>query len=301
MISLNSLNENTCEIPLLDVSCLAEGQNIECLAYVQSCNVKSNRLGQPFVTFYLKDRNAIVIAARLFDAGENAKFAQAFARHPVHLFAQVQIYNGSYSLIINGDSGISIYNGTFDYTRFIGQYEVDLSGAENIYTQVMGEAMPSELYVNLSVDFLGSGKVGAFAKIYDMALASISFIDNVPGINMTELYKVFFCVMHKYFLILERYNKIGPLERLKLYEEYSTVHFDANLDLQIVDTLRGLVENTKPLHLYSHIINGAVNQANKTLQLIENNSVLVPGTKMSLFLTDLFGERAIGGVDLFKY
>lgn len=304
MVSVDTIACNPADannIPLLDISCLSEGQNIECLAYVQSCYVKSSRIGQPFASFVLKDCNARTIIARIFDIGENAQILQAFDKRPVHLFAQVQIYNGSYSLIINGDSGISVYNDKFDYASFIGRYHTNLEQLAPVYEAEMGSKMPIELYQNLRVDFLGGGKVGAFAKIYDIAMASVFFTDGITGVDIHDLSKIFFNVMHTYCLIIEKYNKFGELTKLMLYKEYAQVNYDPDYDMQIVDTLRAMLENTKPLHLYSHIIVNAVQQANKMLQLIESNSTLVPGANTQVYFTDLLGNSMSGGVELLKY
>lgn len=304
MISAEGLQgiQNAPEETLLDISCISDGQFLDCLAYVQSCNVKMSKIGSPFVTFYLKDKNANMITARLFDASkESLEIAQVFNRRPVHLHAEVQIYGGSYSLIIDESAGISVYNGDFDYSAFIGKYDVDLSTATTIYKSVMGSELPKEMYESLSVDFLGSGKVGAFAKIYDIALSNIMFLEGINGIDVRELTKVFFIVMHQYYLILNHYNTFGPLERLKLIEEYNNVHCDQDYQYVVLDTLRSLCENTKPLHLYSHVIKNAVSKANQTLQLIETNNTLVSGASTQVYFTDMLGNPVSGGVELLKY
>lgn len=302
MRSIDGLNETeSVGIPLLDVSCISEGQKLDCLAFVQSCNVKTSRIGKPFATFYLKDRNATMIAARLFDIGEAKNITSIFARHPVHVVAEVQVYNGSYSLVINGDQGITIYNGDFDYESFVGHYDVDLTEASMIYNRLTGKQLPVSMYTSVSIEFLGSGKVGAFAKIFDMALSNILFVDGVTGIEQDILLEVFFTVMHNYYLILHRYHMFGPLEKLMLHEEYSSVDCEKDKRYIVIDTLRSLCENTKPLHLYSHIIFNAVTQANKTLQLVDANNSLVAGGTTRLYFTDMLGGSTNGGVELLKY
>lgn len=276
---------------------------IDCLAYVQSCNVKLTKVGKPFATFYLKDKNANMITARLFDIShDTAQMVQLFARRPVKLRAEVQIFGGSFSLIIDGDTGITVYNGDFDYASFVGSYEVSLDTAAIIYNKVMNDTMPVEMYSKLSVDFLGAGRVGAFAKIYDLALSNITFLEGLNGLDTKDLFKVFFVVMHNYYLILNHHNTFGSLEKLKLIDDYNAVRCDEDLKFIVIDTLRSICENTKPMHLYAHLIKNAVMQANKTLQLVNANSVLVSAASTQVYYTDLLGNSANeGGVELLKY
>lgn len=304
MISASNLSgvSNTDGPALLDISCISDGQVLDCIAYVQSCNVKMSKLNTPFVNFYLKDKNANVIVARMFDVSrESLEIVQAFNRRPVHLHAEVQVFGGSYSLIIDESLGISVYNGEFDYTSFVGKYAVDLSTAAIVYKKTMGADMPVEMYSQLSVDFLGSGRVGAFAKIYELALTDMLFLDGINGIDVDDLSKVFFITMHQYYLILSRYNTFGALERLKLVDEYNTVRCDDDHRFIVIDTLRSICENTKPMHLYAHLIKNAVMRASKTLQLIEANCSLVPGASTQVYFNDLLGGSTAGGVELLKY
>lgn len=302
MVSINGINDASCDdIRMLDISCLSEGQHIDCLAYVQSCNVKTSRLGKPFATFYLKDSHATIIAARLFDIGKGKDKVQVFARHPVRLTADVQVYNGAYSLVIDDEHGICIHNGDFDYESFIGKYPVDLHEASEVYSLIMKKEIPAGMYSSLAVDFLGSGKIGAFAMIYNMALSNLLFTTDIDSIDSDSLLTVFFTVMHQLYLILSRYNKFGSLERLMLHTEYSDIECDENYRYVITDALRSICENTKPLHLHAHIIKNAVMNAHKTLQMIETNNILVPGASTQMYFTDMLGNSINGGVELLKY
>lgn len=304
MTNTGSLAEATKkeDAALLDISCISDGQILTCIAYVQSCNVKMSKVNKPFINFYLKDKNANMIIARMFDVSkESLDIVQLFNRRPVILRAEVQVFGGSYSLIIDETSGISAYNEEFDYSSFVGKYSVDLSTAAMVYKKVMGADMPVEMYTQLSVDFLGMGKVGAFAKIYELALTNILFLDGINNVNADEVAKVFFITMHHYYLILSRYNTFGPLERLKLTDEYGTVHCDDDYRFIVIDALKSICENTKPMHLFAHLIKHAVMWASKTLQLVEANNSLVPGASTQVYFTDLLGGSSAGGVELLKY
>lgn len=302
MVSITSLQGAPNEVSLLDTSCICDGQALNCLAYVQSCSVKSSKIGQSFVTFYLKDKNANIIAARLFGVSdESAQKAQAFARRPVQIKGEVQVFNGSYSILLDGDIGITIYTGDFDYSSFIGSFDVDLSSVAVTYEKFMGKPLDVSLYKNLSVDFLGNGKVGAFAKIFDIAFTNLLTYIDVQGVDGKDLITTYFLVMQEYYLILVKYNKFGSLERLFLFKEYNSIHCDENYLYVVIDTLKSICENTKPLHLYAHLISMAVIQANKNLQLISANTSLVAGANMQVHMTDLLGGNVSGGVELLKY
>lgn len=303
MLSVEGLSGSRMEDSLLDVTSLSEGQVIRAIAYVQNCTVKTSKATlQPFVTFVLKDCHAVPIVARLFNPNNSMNLAQAFIRRPVKFKAEVQVFNGSYSLIIDGDVGVTVYSGEFDYPAFVGTYDVDLRNAAQICDKVLTDKYPFGMYAQLSVDFLGSGKVGAFAKIYDSALMNLLSLDGINGIEDSELLKVFFMTMHHYFHILSHYNKFGPLEKIKLLEEYNNVQCDdPNLRYILLDTLRSICENTKPLHLYANLIYNSIMQANKTLQLIEANNTLVAGANTQVYFTDLLGNSISGGVELLNY
>ena len=55
------------------------------------------------------------------------------------------------------------------------------------------------------------------------------------------------------------------------------------------------------LHVYAHIIYDALMQANRTMQLLEANTLLVAGADTSVYFTDLLGNNISGGVELLKY
>lgn len=302
MVSITSLQGAPNDVSLLDTSCICDGQAINCLAYVQSCSVKASKIGQAFVTFYLKDKNANVIAARLFGiSDESAQKAQVFARRPVQIKGEVQVYNGSYSIVLDGEVGITIYTGEFDYSSFVGSFTVDLASTAAAYEKFMGKSMEISLYTNLSVDFLGNGKVGAFAKIFDIAFNNLLFYIDVSGINGKDLITTYFLVMQEYYLILVKYNKFGTLERLFLFKDYSNIHCDEDYRYIVIDALKSICENSKPLHLYAHLIHDAVVQANRNLQLISANNTLVAGAGTQVYMTDMLGGNVSGGVELLKY
>ena len=302
MLSAESLMGNTQEEQLLDISKISDGQVLNVIAYAMSCTVKTSRLGQPFATFLLKDKNSNTIPARLFNVANGGEYSQLFARKPVRMRVEAQVYNGSLSLIIDGDKGVRVYNDDFDYAAFVGRYKVDLSTCAEIYRKLFDAEFPQATYERLSVDFLGSGCVGAFAKIMDVTLSDIMFMwDDADDVKKTELLKVFFISMHQLFLILTTYNSFGALQRILLSDAYAKINCDENLRLIVIDVLRSLCEGAKPLHLYSHIISSSVIRAHRMLQLCDSYATLVPGASSTIYFTDLLGGSVGGGVDLLKY
>lgn len=302
MMTISSLTGVPDECQLLDTACIYDGQALNCIAYAQSCSVKFTKVGQTFATFLLKDKNANVITARLFNLSEeSAKISQTFARKPVQIHGEVQVFNGTYSIILDGNSGVSLYSGDFDYMSFLGSYKVDLSAAATIYEKVIGSKLPEESYKNFTIDFLGNGRVGAFAKLFDMALSNLLFLENLPGVDLHDLLQCYFIAMQQYYIILVKFAKLGPLGKITLLDTYNDVHCDDNIRYLVLDTLRSICENSKPLHVYAHIIYDALMQANRTMQLLEANTLLVDGADTSVYFTDLLGNNISGGVELLKY
>ena len=302
MIRAESLTGNPSGPQMLDISKLQDGQVADVIAYAVSCNVKMSKIGQPFATFLLKDKNSSVIPARLFNVEDGGELSQLFARKPIQLRVEAQIYNGSLSLIVDGETPVRVYNGDFDYASFVGSYSVDLTTCEAVYQQVVGGDFPKLSYEKLGVDFIGSGRIGAFAKIMDLTLSDIMFMyDYAERSEKDGILKIFFSCMHQLFIILTTYNTFGPLQRIMLADTYASVPGNDNQRYIVIDVLRCLCEGAKPLHLYSHIITSSILRAHHMLQLQDAYATMVPGAVNTIYFTDLLGGHTNGGVDLLKY
>lgn len=100
---------------------------------------------------------------------------------------------------------------------FLGSYKVDLSAAATIYEKVIGSKLPEESYKNFTIDFLGNGRVGAFAKLFDMALSNLLFLENLPGVDLHDLLQCYFIAMQQYYIILVKFAKLGPLGKSRYW------------------------------------------------------------------------------------
>ena len=134
-----------------------------------------------------------------------------------------------------------------------------------------------------------------------MALSNLLFLENLPGVDLHDLLQCYFIAMQQYYIILVKFAKLGPLGKITLLDTYNDVHCDDNIRYLVLDTLRSICENSKPLHVYAHIIYDALMQANRTMQLLEANTLLVAGADTSVYFTDLLGNNISGGVELLKY
>lgn len=309
---LNSLTPETAQVTqgdkhLLDISMLVEGEDVTCIAYAMRCTLGMSKMAEGFATFYLKDVNANLITARLFKLEDfmNSGFkVAAFEGRAVEFTARVQEFNGSLNLVINGATGITIYTGDFDYARFIGKIDSDLSLVSKIYSGVFPDkAFPSTMYQTLAIDFLAFGKVGAFAKMYEIAFMNLSSTCDMVA-NNSELLTVFFDVMHSYYSVLVNITKYKKLGKLLLYQEYASAEAkcEENIRLIVIDALHAILEGAKPMHLYAYLIAEAVKSATNTINLIHFYSTISLGSQSTCYLTDSLGEPTHGGgVTLLKY
>ena len=297
LTEMNSLSENVTETAYLDILNLAEYQEATALAYVQDVRVGITKFDSGFVTFYLRDVNANVITARLFDVADfmmSGVNANAFKGKAVKLTFICQIFNGTKQLVISGTSGIEVYSGEFDYSRFIGEIKCDTSILESVGKSCFGNDwnLLAE-YKYFSCDSLGKGRVGAFIKIFDLALSSLSSYTDFDNLDVKELYYTFFSSMQEYFYLLKNKKTYADISSLLIYDVMSKISskYDGRDEkLLIIDTVRALSGFEKPLGLIPKLIYDAVTMAKKHVDLILVNNTLPIGTSVN-----------VGGDSLLKY
>lgn len=302
MISLETI-EGSQKENLLDVNLLKEGQVVNIIAYVLDCKIKIAATQSRYISLYLKDKNATVIRATMFDL-DNSDYscmtASAFKGKIVNLTATVQEYYGSMTLLVDSSIGISLYTGQISMAPFIGKFDIDFTLENTMFEKLFpGESSSLELYKYLSIDFLCNGKVGAFAKMVDIAFGNLL----VLPLATEEMLKVFFRVVDRYYTVLFSYKDLHDLERLFLYKEYTALENSCDKEYAsiAVDTLSAVLGSTKPLHLYSHLIYNALLNAHHFLELCEYNNSMVLCSKNTVYQTNLLGDRMGSGIDLLKY
>lgn len=300
--SLNNVISKDAEL-YLDMSNIPEYKLIERVAYVHDVVLKTSKYDSGFATFILKDVHANTVAARLFDVEDfmlSGVKATAFKHKPVKFKCTVQEFNGALSIIIDGKTGISLWDGEFDYARFIGKVDFNLQrpmsnlierfGAENLEGFMSTGTYPKE-WETTSLEALCNGRVGAYAKFAEIVIKCIAPL--LTQENATEMLSVLSVTLEHYFNYLKKRQATDFIGTLSAFDDLNYVnnkYSESNNKLLYLDTLMAVIGTEKPLHLYAHTILSAFNYAKTALNLRTKFEGMPLGTK-----------TFIGGVELSKY
>jgi hypothetical protein len=298
-VNISSINDLSGSSDLyLDISKLVEGLTYEKVALVTSADASLTKANTGFAKFYLKDLNANVVTAYLFDV-ENFAFCgvklSGFKNRPVILKFVVQHFNGGLSLVVDREYGIKVYDGEFDRGRFIGKYDIDEGMVKSMASRCFGSKweFPVEYRVR-AFSNIGQGRVGAFGKLVELSLHQLNGYLSLSGVVEKDLLGVFFVATEFYFRILEAREVYGFLEGVKSLEIISSLnqydYWDSEMKAIVIDTVMPLAGLGKPKHLYSHLIHNAVQMSADAMNLILANNRMIVGASSN-----------IGGVLLSKY
>lgn len=299
MQKVNSFEQKVKEdtIPYLDGTTLVEGAIGTAIAYVSNATTGMAKTQSGFMTFYLKDVHANVITARLFDVKDfllSGLSAIAYKHNPVIVHYVVQSYGGRKSLILDGSPAIELYRGEFDFKPFVGSFDVDSSILASYAQKVLpNEDIPLSDYATASFDGIGEGRVGAYLKVCNMALAALCEFSDIDGLDVSELLKLFLLASKYYYRILKigtTYESMSDVKTFELLQEVGFTYKDTEFYMPLVEVVQVLAKQTKPKCIYSHLIDKAFSNAIWSLNLALANSTLPLGAKVPY-----------GGVDLLKY
>lgn len=290
--NLNSTGDN-----YLRISELTEGIVYEKVALVSSAGAGLARTNTGFAKFYLKDANACVCAAFLFDvenfAVSGLKLTQ-FRGCPVLVKFVAHEYNGSMSLVIDGKAGIRAWDGEFDRKKFVGEVEFDEKRIIDFGRRVISAdfKLPPEWRL-LSSFNIGSGKVGAFMKALEMTVASIESEQSLLGDDWKLAGRIVFVVAHAIYSVELVKQTAGVLEDTKIFDFIMATHSKYREDeyyAVILDAVKAAVRLQPPKHLISHLVLKSFNQAIEVVNLVDRNNALIYGAS-----TD------VGGALLLKF
>lgn len=278
----------------LDVSTLADGVTYEKVALVVDATPGVTKMMSGFAKFYLKDVNANVIRAVLFDVKDfvfSGLKMSAFKNKPVKLRFAVQEWGGSLSLIIDGSFGIEEYSGDFDYSRFVGSIDFDREFLNQFYSR-FDDVVPEDLHF-MTDSTLGQGRTGALGKIMESVVVTLSSYSGLLGDSFGSLMHV----CHKGLIAEYRLSKLRQRESVfsdakvfELFTSLNNLYLEDPYYLQVHDLMRCIFEYGKPKHLFSHLFLKAFDNAVSSLNLLLLNNGLVVGSSLSL-----------GGVELSKF
>ena len=284
---------NNTETKLLDMSRIPEAVPLTRIAYVHDVKLGRTKYDSGFITFILKDCNARVVPARLFDVANEdmtGVSVAGFKHKPVELRCVAQEFNGAISLIVDGIGGIKVIDAPVGLNQFIGQVESDLTdyvGALSTATKDVGPEWMSSAWQRVPLESIADGKLGGYAKVVEIAFGALK-----PQIT-DELLQAFAVTAYYYFEYLKTKQAVDVLGSLSAYQILNTVtqrFTDSESKFVYLDCLRSTIGMNKPLHLYAHLISGAFQFAETSLLLSQRFETQASGTK-----------AFVGGVELSKY
>lgn len=277
----------------LDMTKIPEAVPVTKLAYVHDVKLGRTKYDSGFITFLLKDCHAKIVPARLFDVADammNGISIAGFKHKPVELRCIAQAFNGSLSLVIDGATGIKVYDGDFDYDMFIGKVESDLTDYREALKGAVAdvdENWISRDWSRMPLESVADGKIGGYAKVVEIAFSALK-----PQMT-DELLQAFTVTASYYYEYLKTKQTMDVLGSLSAYKYLNTVtqrFSESESKLVYLDCLRSTIEMDKPLHLYAHLVKGAFRFAEQSLLLSQRFETQASGTK-----------SYVGGVELSKY
>lgn len=298
MVSVGRSMKDESKANYLDMRKIPELKPVTRLAYVHDVNVGTTKYDSGFVKFYLKDCNADVVTAILFDV-ENFMMsginAAAFKHKAVEFKCVAQEFRGRLSLVIDSRDGIKVYNGPFEYEKFIGRVDYSLTMLESACCEC-GEwdGIDTNEWLRCSIDELGRGRTGAFGRLVELAYSSIApVVNSLNKKESDEMLSAFVVTSDYYFRYLRQKQNtdvIGTLGIYKFLSQVSQRYSESDSKLVFLDCLSAVAGSDKPKHLYAHLIKNAFDNARLTMQMQLQFTSMPLGTK-----------AYVGGVELSKY
>ncbi len=259
---MERLNHNTSHLRCDELS---DGMVAQKIAYLLRVNRRVDRNGYPYLVFAFKTADKVVLTGRKFKIMENDSIGVqilALNRTVVEVDFEVQIYNGTYSLIVRNIIPASKQEISCFFDSYLYADEV----FENLNLEALKLSAPtlSVAFKTASVFRIHAGLAGGYLELLDIVYHMIS---TRKSKHTTELLVCFFNVVNPYFTYLSLIERLEFLPKREILEILHSVLVDNNdrLTSIVLDTLSALMNLGKPEHLYSHIIYNAFVFAEKQL------------------------------------
>lgn len=286
LTKMDSFGSEQPKVDYLDTTKLADG-----IRYRKVCLVVGNGAGistleKGFFKFYVKDVNSNIVRAMQFNIAEyidSGFTALAFKNKPVEIDFIAQVYNGSWSLILKE---ITEWTDEFDYSIFRGSVACDSAWLKKLATGVFGSDETVTMdYSTSSLYSICGGRCGGYLKLVDSAARSLLNYKDMPTVNLNELLASYFYAMEVYFLYLKKKNEFQIIDQSLVYDMLGVMGqkvADSPFRFQILDACRSLLDNTKPQHLYAHLIYSTVKATEESFSLIHKNAGMPLGASSSI-------------------
>lgn len=277
---MNIKSFDDCEqIMDLDINTLEDGKEYDKICYLLNYKAGLTKQDKGFYTFYVKDKNANVVAARMFDVKDYVDegfTAMLMKSKAVKISFVAQIWNGSWSLVVKN---IEIWNGNFSYENYIGKAEYSVDALEAVYESLFSQAINPEYYSEFFPSLCG-GRIGGFFSVLEKSFTQL-YSYQLQSLNVQDLHRCFFICMDAYFNYLKLEKHFGIVPSQKVFEVINSIHFqypESPYLNEITDTVLALTGLAKPQHIYSHLIYNIVKQTENMLELIYKNQAMPMGS-----------------------
>lgn len=266
----------------LNVKTFAEGCIMTAVCLVTKAYAGLTKQESGFFTFYVKDVNANVFPARLFNVNDFIKkgyIAKSFENKPVTIKFTPQIFKGSWSLLVED---IVPYSGDFDYESFRGKVSTDSSILDNKYYLVNPDgAGYNPEYKTVAFNSICGGKCGGFFKLITSVAKNLeNYSNNIPGVTSKELYTVFFYtveVLYTKYKLMEEFEILNQTDLFNALLRVESKCVGDSMHSVIMDSCRAIIGFGTPQHLIAHLIYNQIQQECYSLELIEKNNALAKG------------------------
>lgn len=284
-MNLNDLAKSNKSIRNLNSKVFIEGQTMQALALVVGVSSGLTKKEEGFYTFMVKDENAKVFPARLFnvmDFVDSGLIASSLNSKPVEITFIPQIFNGSWSLIVKD---IQLHDGVFDYESFLGKIRTDSSYVDSKYNVAFPDEVSNPEYAIASFLEICGGRCGGFLRLMNNCAHDVENLLDSLDYTKQEVYQVFFCTFDCYYELLKQkkqYSILNPTELLNVLARMDARTKNLNMHLQIMDSCRAILGLGAPSDVLAHVIHNYIQTEEKNLELIELHSVMARGASKQL-------------------
>lgn len=282
----------------LDLPTLEVGQEYVKVGYLYNVKAGTSVMQSGYYTLYFKDLKGNVVVGRLFnvtDFEHTGLDILALKNKAVEFQFRVDVYNGSPSLIV---SKISIYTGMFDYASFIGKVDrIDekFIWCETTFRKLLDDnsySLPQE-YKTKSIASIYDGRCGGYVKVLEIVLSNIIAYQDVVGVDIYALGRIFRTVHEEYFKYLDKVNELDFVTNSLKFQTINRIRLsNGRTDETIIaeDVLGALIGLNEPESINSVILVDIIKSSLNKLSLASIYNSMIVGA-----------SKKVGDVVLLKY
>lgn len=245
---------------------LSEGMVAQKIAYLIRVNRRVDKNGYPYLVFAFRTIDKVVLTGRKFKVMESDSIGLqilSLNRMVVNVDFEVQIYNGTYSLLVKN----ILPTESQEVSQFFDSYLYSDEVFRNLNSEAARLSAPTIniAFKTASIFHINKGLTGGYLELLDIVFHMICARKSK---HTTALLVCFFNVVNPYFtylLLMDRLEFLPKREVLEILHSV-VVENDDRITSIVLDILSALMGQGKPEHLYSHIICDAFSYAEKQLQ-----------------------------------